>query len=412
MLARLQQSQAGAPQPEKEHAFWKTQPVLQTLAEQKKVSEDGPLEPNRAPSEIRQAPYKLPEGYEWVEIDVLDEGEMDEVCKFLLDNYVEDADGTFRFGYPKEVLEWALKPPGWKKFWHIGVRITSSRRLVAFISGIPAHLTVNASVLPIVEINFLCVLKRLRSIRMAPVLIKEITRRCNLEGIFQAMYTAGTDLPGAISRCRYWHRPLQVEKLLDVGFSYLGKDETVSGRVEKLALKKVLIPLPGLRPMTAEDVPAVTSGLNAYLRNFQVAPVFSEEEVAHWFVPRDRVVYSLVVENDEGIESFVSFYRIPSSVLNHDKYTELNAAYSFYYFYPVDQTDPVANQKRLETLMYGALTVAKETGHDVFNALELMENPGILSGLNFSKGDGVLNYYLYNWRCKPVDGTQMASVLM
>ena len=37
-----------------------------------------------------------------------------------------------------------------------------------------------------VEINFLCVHKRLRSKRLAPVLIREITRRVNCKGLFQA----------------------------------------------------------------------------------------------------------------------------------------------------------------------------------------------------------------------------------
>ena len=54
-----------------------------------------------------------------------------------------------------------------------------------------------------VEINFLCVHKKLRLKRMAPVLIKEITRRVNLEGIFQAVYTAGVVLPGVVAKCRY-----------------------------------------------------------------------------------------------------------------------------------------------------------------------------------------------------------------
>ena len=54
-----------------------------------------------------------------------------------------------------------------------------------------------------VEINFLCVHKKLRSKRVAPVLIKEITRRVNREGIFQAVYTAGVLLPKPISVCRY-----------------------------------------------------------------------------------------------------------------------------------------------------------------------------------------------------------------
>ena len=37
----------------------------------------------------------------------------------------------------------------------------------------------------LVEINFLCVHKKLRAKRLAPVLIREITRRVNLTGIFQ-----------------------------------------------------------------------------------------------------------------------------------------------------------------------------------------------------------------------------------
>ena len=53
-----------------------------------------------------------------------------------------------------------------------------------------------------VEINFLCVHKKLRSKRVAPVLIREITRRVNLTGIFQAVYTAGVVLPKPVSSCR------------------------------------------------------------------------------------------------------------------------------------------------------------------------------------------------------------------
>ena len=37
----------------------------------------------------------------------------------------------------------------------------------------------------LVEINFLCVHKKLRAKRLAPVLIREITRRVNITGIFQ-----------------------------------------------------------------------------------------------------------------------------------------------------------------------------------------------------------------------------------
>ena len=112
------------------------------------------------------------------------------------------------------------------------------------------------------EINFLCVHKRLRSKRLAPVLIKahgaghgapvgqEITRRVNRENIWQAVYTAGVVLPRPISECRpsgpealrlkidfsmrrgYWHRSLNPKKLIEVGFSHLGARMTMARTIK------------------------------------------------------------------------------------------------------------------------------------------------------------------------------------
>lgn len=71
------------------------------------------------------------------------------------------------------------------------------------------------------EINYLCVHKKLRTKRLAPVLIKEITRRVNLTGVFQAIYTAGVVIPRPISTATYYHRSLNAKKLVEVGFNSL-----------------------------------------------------------------------------------------------------------------------------------------------------------------------------------------------
>lgn len=92
----------------------------------------------------------------------------------------------------------------------------------------------------VVEINFLCVHKKLRSKRLAPVLIKEITRRINLKGIFQATYTAGMRLPTPITTCTYFHRNLNPKKLVDIGFCGLRHGETVEKLAKTLRLPHVL----------------------------------------------------------------------------------------------------------------------------------------------------------------------------
>ena len=111
--------------------------------------------------------------------------------KLLTKHYVEDNDAMFRFDYSREFLQWALTPPGQYPEWIIGVRMKKNKKLYGFISGIPLHLRVNGKKIKMTEINFLCVHKKLRSKRLAPVLIKEITRRVNLRKIWQAVYTSG-----------------------------------------------------------------------------------------------------------------------------------------------------------------------------------------------------------------------------
>lgn len=119
-------------------------------------------------------------------------------------------------------------PPGYIKDWHVGVRMTTGKKKLVryfctfvlllyfglvvcwmfflcvrlcclfvclmfcihffvvvcfqfgFISGIPQVMRVYGKEFKSAEINYLCVHKKLRAHRLAPVLIQEVTRRVNL----------------------------------------------------------------------------------------------------------------------------------------------------------------------------------------------------------------------------------------
>ncbi len=76
-----------------------------------------------------------------------------------------------------------------------------SKKLIGFITAIPLHtVTEFDHKMKMAEVNFLCVHKKMRAHRLAPVLIKEITRRVNLKNIWQAIYTAGVLIPTPIGR--------------------------------------------------------------------------------------------------------------------------------------------------------------------------------------------------------------------
>ncbi|KAM9852101.1 glycylpeptide N-tetradecanoyltransferase 2 [Aulostomus maculatus] len=312
------------------------------------VTSHGPIEADK--ENIRQEPYSLPQGFMWDTLDLSSADVLKELYTLLNENYVEDDDNMFRFDYSPSFLKWALRPPGWLPQWHCGVRVSSNKKLVGFISAIPADIRIYDTLKRMVEINFLCVHKKLRSKRVAPVLIREITRRVNLEGIFQAVYTAGVVLPKPVSTCRYWHRSLNPRKLVEVKFSHLSRNMTLQ-RTMKLYRLPDSTKTPGLRPMERRDIRLVTELLQKYLRRFQLAPSMGEEEVAHWFLPQENIIDTYVVEGAGGVlTDFASFYTLPSTVMHHPLHRSLKAAYSFY---------NVHTQTPLLDLMNDALILAK-----------------------------------------------------
>ena len=424
-----------------QHKFWDTQPVPRL--DEEIEDENRAIEENAKPEDLRQEPFKMPDGFRWSELDVQDTKILEEIYTLLNENYVEDDDAMFRFDYSMDFLRWALTPPQYEPAFHVGVRHKDT--LMAFITGVPATVCVRGKEVKVVEINYLCVHKKLRSKRLAPVLIKEITRRVNLKGIFQAVYTAGVVLPKPVAECRYWHRSLDPKKLIEVGFSRLAARMTMARTLR-------LYKLPDqpkssrLRPMRPDDVTSAKDLLHSYLAKFNLHPKFTDEEFAHVFLPRKDVVDSFVITDsdeddslqedlfgDQGgddlgggsnkknssskskksaakkprkpskVTDMCSFYHLPSTVIGHEKHKTLKAAYSYY---------NVATSVPLLDLMRDALVCAKRCGMDVFNALDIMDNDAFLKELKFGIGDGHLQYYLYNWKCKVMVAKDVGLVLL
>ena len=130
-------------------------------------------------------------------------------------------------------------------------------------------MNINGKKITMAEINFLCVHKSLRTKRLAPVLIKEVTRRVNLCNIWQAIYTAGVVIPTPIAATTYWHRSLNPKKLIEVGFSTLPQKTPLARYVKiyKVANETVI---PGIRPMEPRDIQKVTIMLNNWLSQYKL----------------------------------------------------------------------------------------------------------------------------------------------
>ncbi|XP_026869250.2 glycylpeptide N-tetradecanoyltransferase 1b [Electrophorus electricus] len=379
------------------YRFWNTQPVRKIDEE---VTSHGPIQSEM--QSIREESYSLPQGFCWESLDLGNPEQLGELCTLLNENYTEEDDNTLRFHYTPQFLLWALCPPGWRSEWHCGVRVSANRKLVGFISAVPTTVQIHSTERKMVEVNFLCVHKKLRSKRMAPVLIREMAWRVQRHGLMQAIYGTSAMLPTPMASSRYWHRSLNPRKLIELNFSSLSRNMTLQ-RALKLNRLPEKTKTAGLRLMARADIPRVQVLLRKYLRGFHLFPILNQEEVQHWLLPQDGVIDTYVVEAPDGvITDMVSFYTMSSTVLNHLVHTSLKAAYALY---------TVATATPVQQLMEDVLVIAKARGFDVFMALSVMENNVFLEPLRFTEGGSGVQYYLYNWRCPSITEDKVGMVL-
>ncbi|CAK6971029.1 glycylpeptide N-tetradecanoyltransferase 2-like [Scomber scombrus] len=379
------------------YLFWDTQPVPK-LGDS--ITTHGQIVV--AEASVRKEPYSLPQGFSWDTLDLTSPTVLQELCTLLNNNYMEDDDNTIRFDFSVEYLQWVLQPPNWLAEWHCGVRVDTNKKLVGFIAAVPADVRIYETEKRMVQVKLLCVHKKLRLKRMTPVLIRELTRRVNQQDFYQAVYTAPLLLPTPLSSCRYWHRPLNLRKLMEVNYPGLRQDMTLQRALKFHRLPEVT-KTSHLRPMTKEDVKGIHSLLQENLSKYKLSSILSLMEVEHLLLPRENAIDTYVVEGDDGtLTDVVSFYSISSKVLNHPVHTKLTAAYLLY-------IAPTATN--LVDLMEDMLVLAKSNGVDIFIALDVMDNRSFLDKLKFSISDKCLHYYLYNWMCPNMSPEEVGLVL-
>jgi glycylpeptide N-tetradecanoyltransferase len=380
--------------------FWINQPVAHTTQQLTNVNTPTIITKPDI-NNINQIPIQLPENYYWYNLNINNDEDITNLYKLLQKNYVEDNSCSLRLNYSKELLKWSLGLS--KSEYLVAVRYNkNSNPFVGFISAIPSTIVLSSVTYNIVEINFLCVHKNLREKRLAPVLIKEITRRVNIDNIFHAIYTSGiiTSLPFA--SCVYYHRALNVKKLFETDFLPLGHKMTLANTIKYYRLPKIVNNI-GLRPLLKKDCFSAYELLNNYLKKFELHVHFSLEEFEHWFLQDDNIMVCYVLENNGMITDMFSFYVLETTVLDNVKYNCINAVYSWY---------NIATTITLNSLINDALIVAYNKGFDVYNCVDILDNNTFFDKQKFKAGNGNLNYYMFNMFLKGMKSNDIGLVLV
>lgn len=354
----------------KDHKFWSTQPI--------NGDDEGPIE---IPTNIPTTPYELQNNNYFVD---LTESNINEIYDFLYLNYAEDHSQNFRLNYSKNFILWQINNLKKREGYIIGVR-NNSEKLIGFVHIREHDLFIKGKGVKAVSVNYLCLAKELRGKYYAPIIIKEATRRANLNGIYQAVFTGATILPQTFVAAKYYHRLLNVDELIEKDFC----DPNIK---EKLPVKYLYV-THKMRNNTViasrEDLVEAYELVVKKCRTFHIYEDHTLDDFIYNHKTQDDVVYSLVNKINNKVLSFVSFFIINTLVVNKDKV--IKTAYLHYH----------AGINSLE-MISDALAHAKDMGCELFNLLDFMDNHAFILPLGFREGDMNLNYYLFNYQVKNI----------
>lgn len=354
---------------DRKHQFWSNQPV-DVSSGNEMISK---------PGDISNDPQKLPAGFAFENLT-----SEKELSEFLEKNYVEDVHERHVLGYSARFLKWMFGCNRDRPGYNLVLRWNGD--MVGFASAREHILVVRGVKERVVSINLLCVSRDLRGRRFAPVIIREITRRVNMNGIYQAIFTSGTDLFFNVSNAYYYHRPLNSTRLFSTGFC---------GNIQQ---KEVRRPRPGARLATEEDLFGIMRLFNEEARKHAFHEEMELEEISRCMQPVKDIVYTYVHESDGKVAEFGSFFILDT--IEKSSGERIRGAYLYY-----------RTSSRLLEIVSDLMYFAKSEGCDVFNCLNIMGNSMFLNDLGFERGTGLLKYYLYNWRTQEVDPNEVFLVL-
>lgn len=326
----------------------------------------------------------LPSNFYWMNLNVNDYETLKVIYNFLKMYYVEDKNNMYRLEYSMDFLKWILNAHGTHSELIVGLVYKNPEQnmlLVGFISGTIIDLVINGMKNKFMEINLLCVHKDMRSKGIAPLLIKEITRRSVIFGIQTAIYTIGKKVTKPFAITHYNNIFLNIEKLKQCKF--INENYTKPLTLYHINnVKDTYI----IRKIEERDIPQLKVLINKFMKKYKVHQHFNDKELRYLFC--NDIISANVIEDKGIIIGMYSIYSLSSSILFKCEHERINKAYLYYYAY--DNT-----KLNINDIMNYSIELSKEK-HDILCYLNIMNNKYYLNTDVVNNCE--LNYNLFNYK--------------
>ena len=315
------------------------------------VGEVGPIEP--LPEHVRQEPYSLPQGFQWV---TLSSSNVEEIARFTRKYRNEMQSLTNEL--VMQSVNYYFTHPNTRSEWQFGIQATGGK-LVGTILAAPKHIHIEKEIKVFIMPSITCHTKH-QNKRLRYMLIKELVRRANLYKINQLIFL-----------CNNLFKPVTAIMVWTYKFNQLTNSQLPSSPRT-----------PGWRRMTSEDVPSALALINKWSSQFEIRQVFnSEEEFAHNFLLQKDVCTYVVEDKSNTITDLVCY------TLPHEDLTQACAFINIV----------VSTQSPVKQLIIDALVYARENDAIIATIRQYNIKSDILASLSFQPS-GSQTYQFYNYR--------------
>lgn len=368
-------------------SFWENKPLyIEDMSSFNQILTNSELL-DKINQEIDSSRYQL--DYKvYNNVDLTNSNKLDSIQAFINKNYITSTDSAFKLVYSTELLKFCL---------HNSLLIEFSPKnkqdtVIGYIVGKKVDLRIKDKSLPCLEVNFLCLMPKLRSLGVSSYMINVLTRECvDRYNIGIAHYTIGTRINSPhFGEKQFYHRLLNIDNLNNAGFYASNEDLNLHKRIcNTFNYKYNYNTKHSITYINNDDsnIELITHLYAKYLEYCEETydiyeeidfntfkSSFSNKEFHH-FIIKDK--------STDKIKSYVCLFTLDT--LNNDRNISYKCGYYYYMWF---------ESKPQNSLEYIHEYIFKNNIVDIISFSDIFSFD--VSGIKAIRGSSQLRYYLFN----------------
>jgi len=389
-------------------SFWKTQPVnVSTNPIEQILSAEDLL--SKINNELEAPKIKL-EYNTYKGDDLLVQSEFRaSLLKFINDNYVNSH--NLCLIYSDELFSYYLHDSLVVQFYPKG----HPEKIIGVIIGKKKQLHIikqsqkkNSS--NIIEVDFLCLTPKLRTMHLAPYMIGVLTKETVIQlGISTAYYTISDNINSAyFGKKQMFHKPINIKELILAKFFTGATIENDKIKYEKFfnnykRSKEMRLVYINNQEVDDKLVTEIHDILFEYSKKtYEIFDYKSKESIS--LILKNPFFHNFLFYEEEKLVNFVSIYRL-------DSHNKINAHYyknGYIYLLVLKDTNLIYIDKVMDLITAYCYDIKKNEMIETIDMITLtdifpVKNKNDYETLKFVEGSGSLSYYVFNMNVNPIE---------